>query len=122
MVTLSTTKADYVSSIEAFKEAIWLKALVSDFGIGQEKVIIHYDNQSAIYLTKNLMFHEKTKHIDYKMHFAREKVEKGRIKVTEIHINFDPVDILIEPVDLEKFRSALSLVNVKSFDSESSSS
>lgn len=70
--TLSTIEVEYIASIEASKESIWLKALVSYFGLEQEKVLIFCDNQSAISLTKNPVNHDKTKHIDYKMHYVRE--------------------------------------------------
>jgi hypothetical protein len=35
---------------------------------------IHYDNTSAIGVSKNLVFHSKTKHIPIKYHFLREQV------------------------------------------------
>ncbi|XP_071689073.1 uncharacterized protein [Rutidosis leptorrhynchoides] len=49
---------------EGVKEAKWLRGLVSDLGIRQDQTIVHCDNQSAIHLTKNQMYHERAKHID----------------------------------------------------------
>ena len=37
------------------------------------------DNQSAIALSKNPVFHDRSKHIDVRYHFIRECVEEGRI-------------------------------------------
>ena len=68
-VALSTTKAKYVATIEAFKEAIWLIRLVGDFGLGDDMPILHSDSQNAIILAKNPMFHAKTKNIEVKYHF-----------------------------------------------------
>ena len=58
-VALSTTKAEYMTLVEA----IWLKCLFTELGQGQDDIVVHYDNQSAIYLLKDQMFHERTKHI-----------------------------------------------------------
>lgn len=53
MVALSTTEAKYTTVVEAFKEAIWLKGMVSKLGGKQESVDVYYDNRSAIHFSKN---------------------------------------------------------------------
>lgn len=68
---LSTTKAKYMALMEASKEAIWLKRLAKEFGIAQNLVVIQSDSQSAIYLVKNQVFHERSKHIDVQYHRIR---------------------------------------------------
>ena len=72
VVALSTTEAEYIAATEGVKEAMWLKGLIGELGIVQDKVEVFYDNQSSIHLTKNQMFHERTKHIDFKLHFSHE--------------------------------------------------
>ncbi|KAK2997548.1 hypothetical protein RJ639_025571 [Escallonia herrerae] len=64
IVALSTTNAEYIAATEAVKEAIWLKGLVGDLGLKQECSTVYCDSQGSIHLTKNQMFHERTKHID----------------------------------------------------------
>ena len=59
---------------EATKEALWLQGLVEEFGMKQETVPIYSDSQSAIHLTKNQGYHERTKHIDNRLHFIRDIV------------------------------------------------
>ncbi|KAK3024861.1 hypothetical protein RJ639_042884 [Escallonia herrerae] len=66
IIALSTTEAEYIMATETVKEAIWLKGLVGDLGLKQESSTVHCKSQSAICLTKNQMFHERTKHIDLK--------------------------------------------------------
>ncbi|KAH9660266.1 hypothetical protein KPL70_024153 [Citrus sinensis] len=69
VVALSTTEAEYIAATEAVKEALWLKGLVAELGLSQKSVPIHCDSSSAIHLCKNPAHHEKTKHIDIKLHF-----------------------------------------------------
>ncbi|XP_019418558.1 PREDICTED: uncharacterized protein LOC109329342, partial [Lupinus angustifolius] len=72
IVALSTTEAEYIAVTEAVKEAIWEKGLIEELGIQLEETTIYCDSQSAIHLTKNPMYHERTKHIDY-LKNAKEK-------------------------------------------------
>ncbi|GJS32085.1 retrovirus-related pol polyprotein from transposon TNT 1-94 [Tanacetum coccineum] len=77
VVEMSTTEAEYVSSAQASKEAVWLKMLLEELGYKQENITLFCDNQSALYLVRNLTFHSKTKHIRVQYHFIREEMEEG---------------------------------------------
>jgi len=59
VVSLSTTEAEYIATIEGVKEAMWLKELLSELGCVHDKVVVFCDNQSSIHLTKNQMFHSR---------------------------------------------------------------
>ena len=81
-VTKSTTEAEYLALSESTKEAIWLRRLLSDIGCGSEEpTVIFEDNQGAIEISKNAKFHNRTKHIDVRFHFIREKVLSNEVKV-----------------------------------------
>lgn len=54
---------------EAMTEAIWLRGLVSDLGLHKNLFVVYCGNQSAIHLTKNQNYHERTKHINIRYHF-----------------------------------------------------
>ncbi|GJW07711.1 retrotransposon protein, putative, ty1-copia subclass [Tanacetum coccineum] len=75
VVALSTTEAKYMALTEAVKESIWLKGLLIELGVNLRSVVVNCDNQSAIHLSRNAMFHERTKHINVRYHFIREIVE-----------------------------------------------
>ncbi|XP_042009185.1 secreted RxLR effector protein 161-like [Salvia splendens] len=79
VVALSTTEAEYMALTSAVKESKWLMGLISDFGVKQDRVSIHCDNNGAICLARHQMFHERSKHIDVRLHFIRDEVESGRI-------------------------------------------
>ncbi|GJS90771.1 retrovirus-related pol polyprotein from transposon TNT 1-94 [Tanacetum coccineum] len=84
VVALSTTEAEYMALTEAVKEIIWLKGLLIELGVNLRSVVVNYDNQSAIHLSRNAMFHERTKHINVRYHFIREIVESKEIGVAKI--------------------------------------
>nr|GEV03766.1 retrovirus-related Pol polyprotein from transposon TNT 1-94 [Tanacetum cinerariifolium] len=80
VMALSTTEAGYMPFTEAVKEAIWLRGLLEELGVELNTVAINYDNQDAIHLSRNHVFHEKTKHINVRYHFIREVLEAKTVK------------------------------------------
>ena len=71
VVALSTTEAEYIANTKAVKEGLWLKGIINELVFYQRKVVIYYDSQSAIHLSRNSVFHKRTKHIDVRLHFVR---------------------------------------------------
>ena len=67
--------------IEAIKEAIWLYGLFDELGIGHKYIKVHCDSQNAIHLSKNQVYHVRTKHIDISCHFIREILREGEIQI-----------------------------------------
>jgi len=61
---------------EAMKEAIWLQRFLDDLGIDQDLLKINCDSMSAIYLSKNQVYHAKTKHIDIRFYFVRDILDE----------------------------------------------
>ena len=70
VAALSTIEAKYIAMTEVIKEGIRLRGLLGELSSCSDKMDILCDSQSAIYLTKDQMFHERTKHIDIKYHFV----------------------------------------------------
>lgn len=80
MVSCSSAKAEYIAMRKLTTELMWIKALVNDMGIEvQEPITMHCDNQAAIHISSNSVFHERTKHIEVDCHKVREIVVKGMI-------------------------------------------
>ncbi|KAH9781841.1 hypothetical protein KPL71_008631 [Citrus sinensis] len=110
VVALSTTEAEYIALTEAVKEAIWLRGLVTELGFEQEVVRVSCDSSSAIQLSKNPKFHERTKHIDVRMHFIRDEISKGVVNVVKVPTEVNPADMLTKPLPSVRFRNLLSLI------------
>ena len=61
-------------------QAVWLRRVLKHLCHEQEKgTTIYCDNNSAIALSKNYVFHKRTKNIDAKFHFIGEVVNNGEI-------------------------------------------
>lgn len=111
-VALSSTEAEYMAVTEAFKEAIWLRGMLTNLGIVQNHLIVHCDNQSAINLAKNSVYHARTKHIDVRHHFVRDIIEEGEILLKKIHTRDNPADMMTKVVSGTKFYHCLDLVHI----------
>lgn len=72
VVALSTTETEYIALTEAIKEGIWISGLLEELGYAQKKFSIWCNSQSGICLSKNKVYHEKTKHFATKYHFIRD--------------------------------------------------
>ncbi|KAH9647611.1 hypothetical protein KPL70_025255 [Citrus sinensis] len=114
VVALSTTEAEYTTATEAVKEALWLQGLLGELGVKQKSVTIHCDSSSAIHLCKNPAHHERTKHIDIKLHFIRNEVSKGAVKMAKVHTDENPANMLTKAVPSAKFNICLDLAGLSS--------
>lgn len=112
VVALSTTEAEYIALSEAIKEAIWIKGLLYEMGFEQQKVSVWCDSQSAVSLSKNKVFHERTKHMAVKYSFVKDIVEEGEIEVLKIHTSRNPADMLTKCIPVQKFEAALELLKL----------
>ena len=94
-IALSTIEAQYVAASDASKEVVWLKGLYAEFYGDTSCITLLCDSQSAIWLTKDQMFHERTQHIDIKYHYIQEIVVEGKQRVCKISTNFNPIDMML---------------------------
>jgi len=82
-VALSSAEVEYMVVSTASCEAIWLrKLLVNLFRRNMEVIKIMCDNQSCIKLSENLVFHNRSKHIDIRCHFIRDCVQRGAVQLS----------------------------------------
>lgn len=114
IVALSSCEAEFMAATEAAKQAVWLQELLSEV-VGRDivKVAIRVDNKSAIALTKNPVFHGRSKHIHRRFHFIRECVESEQIEVEHIPGTEQKADILTKSLGRLKFKEMRSLIGVQ---------
>ena len=113
-VALSSCEAEFMAGTEAAKQAIWLQELLSEVTKRPiEKVLIRIDNQSAIALTRNPVFHGRSKHIHRRYHFIRECIEKGQVDVEHVSGDMQKADIMTKALGRIKFREMRDLIGMQ---------
>ena len=101
IVTLSTAESEYVAATEAGKEAIWLSGLLTDLGVPAANPTLMMDNQSAIRLASNPVYHQRTKHIDVRFHKIREWVGSNQFSLAYIPTKEMAANFLTKNVNLD---------------------
>ena len=75
-VSLSTAEAEYIATGSCCLQLLWMKKVLTDYGISQDTMVVYYDNSSVINISKNPIQYSKTKHIEIRYHFIRKLVER----------------------------------------------
>jgi hypothetical protein len=115
-VALSTAEAEIMASVDAGKQAIWLKRLLENLGFPMtEPICILNDNMGAVSLSQHPGNHDRTKHIDMRHHWLQEKVEDKTLRVEHVRTENNLADIFTKPLRLVKaqhFNQVLGLRRV----------
>ncbi|GAB2292881.1 hypothetical protein Dimus_038225 [Dionaea muscipula] len=113
IVTLSSSEAEYVAIAAAVSHCIWLRQLLEEVHLLQpQPTVIGVDNQSAIAIAKNPVYHDRSKHIDVRFHFLRDSVANGVVKLIYVKTQDQVADILTKPLSLHVFARLRSLLGV----------
>jgi hypothetical protein len=113
VIALSSCEAEYIAATMAACQAVWLRRLLGELlNQNEEAVKLFIDNQSAIQLCKNPVFHERTKHIDTRFHFIRECVEDGKIAVEHIGTSDQLADILTKALGRTRFQDLRARIGI----------
>jgi hypothetical protein len=112
-VSLSSTEAEYIALTTAIKEALWLNQLLKELNRGLTEIKMMCDNKSTICLSKNPEFHSRSKHIDIKYHFIKEKISDKTINIEYISTDDMIADIFTKAVSRIKHYKALEQLTMK---------
>ena len=104
-VSLSTAKVEYVATGSCCAQLLWMKKLLHDYGISQYTMCVFCDNTSAIDLSKNLVQHSKSKHIEIRYDFIRDMVEEKVAWLEFINTKNQKANIFAKPFDGPQFES-----------------
>ncbi|GJR20409.1 putative ribonuclease H-like domain-containing protein [Tanacetum coccineum] len=113
IVVNSTTEAEYVAAATYYGQVLWIQNQLLDYGYNFMNIKIFIDNESTIYIVKNLVFHLKTKHIKIRHHFIRDSYEKRLIQVIKIHTDHNssrPIPLLIDETVIKEWEDRMKRV------------
>ena len=77
--------------------------------------IVHCDSQSAINLSKNSMYHARTKHIDVRYHWIGKAIEKQLFQRRNIYIDKNIVDMMTKVIIKEKLARCIKNTGISSY-------
>ena len=99
-IALSSAKAEYTAAIHAVKQVLWYRNFYQELDLPVETpLIILSDNQAVISISHNPKFHVRTKHIDIDMHFLRDHVQQGTIKLEYVPSTSNLADIFTKALN-----------------------
>ncbi|KAK9049545.1 hypothetical protein SSX86_031486 [Deinandra increscens subsp. villosa] len=110
----SSAEAEYRGVANVVSEVCWLRNLLLELNHPPVRAsIVYCDNVSAIYLTGNPVQHQRTKHIEMDIHFVREKVARGQIRVLHVPSRYQVADIFTKGLPRALFDDFRSSLNVR---------
>jgi hypothetical protein len=102
--------------VSTTSELIWIKQLLADLNITTHSPMkLYCDNQSARHITSNLVFHERTNHIEVDCHFIREKIQEKKIETPFVRSKDQIADIFtksLEPNPFDLNVNKLKLIDI----------
>ena len=109
----SSAEAEYRGVANVVSESCWIRNLLLELHCPIHKATLVYcDNVSAIYLSGNPVQHQRTKHIEMDIHFVREKVARGQVRVLHVPSRYQLADIFTKGLPrilFDDFRASLSV-------------
>ena len=115
IVTLSSTEAEYVTAVEAGKEVLWMRNLLTELGypIEGKPSVLHVDNNSAISVARNPEHFGRIKHLDLRFYWLRDMVQAGLISPQFCPTAQMPADILTKALPRPKVAEMRALLGLQ---------
>ena len=113
VIALSTAEAEYIALSKACNEVLWMKKLLGEV-LDQKiaEVDVMEDNQAAIAMVKNPVYHAQSKHIDIRYHYVRDLYQEKEIVLHYCPSKQNVADVMtksIPRIQFEQLRSKLGL-------------
>ena len=108
VVARSSCEAEYRAMAVTCYEITWLLSLLRDLGLSKlEPVQLLCNNQAALHIAANPVFHERIKHIEVDCHFVRDKLKLGQIAAAYVSPKHQVADFFTKIVSVDQYHSLL---------------
>ncbi|CAL1383833.1 unnamed protein product [Linum trigynum] len=119
VVARSSADAEYRAMASTISEVIWLRWLPCDLVVQlSSPTPLYCDNQAALHIAANLVFHERTKHVEMDYYFVRERVHSGDVVACKVATSEQPADLFTKGLSVDQFTHLLvklGLLDIHSF-------
>jgi len=114
-VSRSSAEAEYRAVANAVAEVSWLRQLLVELHVPLRRTALVYcDNISTVYMSSNPVQHQRTKHVEIDLHFVRERVATGDVRVLHVPTSSQYADIFTKGLPSSVFTS----LNVQAADDQ----
>jgi hypothetical protein len=111
-VSRSSAEAEYRVVANIVAESTWLRQLLAELRHSLHRTtLVYYDNINAVYMSSNLVQHKWIKHIEIDLHFVRDRVALGDVRVLHVPTTSQYADIFTKGLPssvFTEFRSSLN--------------
>jgi hypothetical protein len=113
VVSQSSAEAEYRAVANGVVEASWLRQLLAELHTSPSRsTLIYYDNVSAVYLSTNPIQYQRTKHVEIDLHFVRDRVAMGEVRVLHVPTTSQFADIFTKGLPSSTFAEFRSSLNI----------
>ena len=113
VVSRSSAEAEYRCMTLNVGELEWLRALLADFGVVQDGPMdLYCDNQAALYIAANSVFHERTKHVEIDCHCVRNAIQDGSIRTQKVHITVQLAYVFTKSLGRRGFETIVAKLGI----------
>jgi len=112
IVSRSSAEAEYRVMANATSEAIWLHNLLCSLHVPILSAQLYCDNQAALHIAANPVFHERTKHIEIVCHFVKERILSGEVITRYVFTKEQLADLFTKVLGLRPFHYSLGKLGV----------
>nr|GFA81448.1 retrovirus-related Pol polyprotein from transposon TNT 1-94 [Tanacetum cinerariifolium] len=102
--SMSFVEVEYVSLSACCAQVLWMRTQLADYGFHFDKIPMYCDSKEAIAISCNPVQHSRTKHIDVRYYFIKEKVEKGIVELFFVRTKYQLGGLFTKALPVERFK------------------
>ncbi|GIL67494.1 hypothetical protein Vafri_20882 [Volvox africanus] len=111
-VAASSVEAEYQATSAAVREALWLRKLAGELGLGSDAIEFRTDSQGAMSLGNNPITSARSKHIDVQHHLVRERVSRREVALSYCSTEDMVADVLTKALGEIKFKKCIKAMGL----------